>query len=60
MSIGNPRICKLSEYIRQVEDNPLSDICQVPYTFIIAAGGSDRPYGHDDSEQPLSSNRSHW
>mmetsp|Transcript_27808 Transcript_27808/g.41234 ORF Transcript_27808/g.41234 Transcript_27808/m.41234 type:complete len:369 (-) Transcript_27808:56-1162(-) len=50
VGIDDPRICKLSEYIRQVEDNPLTAICQVPYTFIIAAGGSDRPYDHDDSE----------
>jgi len=50
LSIWDLRICKRSEYIRQVEDNPLSAICQVPYTFIIAAGESDRPYDHDKSE----------
>ena len=50
LGIDDPRICKLSEYIRQVEDNPLTAICQVPYTFIIAAGGADRPFDHDDSE----------
>ena len=46
---GDPRICKLSEYIRQLEFN-MHPICQVPYTFIIAAGGKHRPYDHDDHE----------
>jgi hypothetical protein len=50
LGIDDPRLCKLSEYIRQMEANPQTAVCQVPYTFIIAAGGSDRPFDHDDSE----------
>ena len=49
LNTGDPRICKLSEYIRQLEFN-MHPICQVPYTFIIAAGGKHRPYDHDDHE----------
>ncbi|GFH55254.1 hypothetical protein CTEN210_11730 [Chaetoceros tenuissimus] len=52
LNTADPRICKLSEYIRQLEaDN--DSVCQVPYTFIIAAGGKHRPFDHDDKE-PLS------
>ncbi|GFH55255.1 hypothetical protein CTEN210_11731 [Chaetoceros tenuissimus] len=49
LNTGDPRICKLSEYIHQREYN-MHPICQVPYTFIIAAGGKHRPYDHDDKE----------
>jgi hypothetical protein len=49
LSVSDPRICKLSEYINQVETNPYKTVCQVPYAFIIAAGDSDRPYDHDDN-----------
>ena len=49
LNTEDPRICKLNEYIRQVESN-MNPICQVPYTFIIAAGGRDRPFDHDDNE----------
>jgi len=50
LAIDDPRICKLSEYKRQVEENPYSVICQVPYTFVIGAGGKDRPFDHGDDE----------
>ena len=52
LNTGDPRICKLSEYIQQLDKNNDS-VCQVPYTFVIAAGGKYRPYDHDD-KQPLS------
>lgn len=49
LNTKDPRICKLDEYIRQVELN-MHPVCQVPYTFIIAAGGRKRPFDHDDNE----------
>ena len=52
LSIDDPRLCKLSEYKRQVEDNPNNVVCQVPYTFVIGAGDESRPHDHDD-DQPL-------
>ena len=53
LTVSDPRICKLNEYIRQIEENgPHNTVCQIPYAFIIAAGGNDRPYDHDD-DAPL-------
>ena len=44
----DPRICKLSEYKRQVVESPNEVKCQVPYTFVVGAGGKNRPTDHDD------------
>ncbi len=52
LDIGDHRICKLEEYIRQAEETPNQRVCQVPYTFVIGGGGSNRPYDHDD-DAPL-------
>jgi len=45
-----PRLCPLQEFIRQTEENPLKRVCQVAYTFVIGAGGDDRPMDHNDNE----------
>ena len=50
LSSEDPRICKLSEYMRQVEESPSYVQCIVPYTFVVGAGGKDRPTDHDDDE----------
>jgi len=50
LGTGNPKICKLSEFIRQTTEDPMRRVCEVPYTFVIGAGGPDRPKDHDDSE----------
>ena len=50
LGTGNPKICKLSEFIRQTTEDPMRRVCEVPYTFVIGAGGPDRPHDHDDSE----------
>jgi len=50
LDIGDPRICKLEEFIRQFEETPNERVCQVPYTFVIGGGGSHRPADHDDDE----------
>jgi len=47
---GDERMCKLSEFMRQVKETPNERKCQVPYTFVIAAGGSKRPSDHGDDE----------
>lgn len=49
LDIGDERICKLEEFIRQAEETPNKRICQVPYTFVIGAGGKFRPDDHTDS-----------
>ena len=50
LGTDNPKICKLSEFIRQTTEDPMRRVCEVPYTFVIGAGGPDRPKDHDDSE----------
>ena len=45
-----PRLCSLKEFIRQTEESPHKRVCQVAYTFVIGAGGHDRPTDHDDNE----------
>ena len=45
-----PRLCSLKEFIRQSEENLHKRVCQVAYTFVIGAGGDDRPTDHDDNE----------
>mmetsp|Transcript_20757 Transcript_20757/g.30426 ORF Transcript_20757/g.30426 Transcript_20757/m.30426 type:complete len:321 (-) Transcript_20757:70-1032(-) len=50
LATGDERMCKLSEYIRQVKETPNERRCQVPYTFVIGAGGSGRPTDHGDDE----------
>jgi len=50
LGTGNPKICKLSEFIRQTIEDPMRRVCEVPYTFVIGAGGPDRPTDHDDFE----------
>lgn len=49
LDIGDDRICKLEEFIRQAEEAPNQRVCQVPYTFIIGAGGEFRPDEHNDN-----------
>jgi len=49
LDIGDDRICKLEEFIRQAEETPNQRLCQVPYTFIIGAGGEFRPDEHNDN-----------
>lgn len=51
LSIDEPRICMLSEYMRQVRESPNNVVCQLPYAFIIGAGRHNRPYDHDDDER---------
>ncbi len=42
------RFCKLDDYIRQTNEMAIEDRpCQVPYTFVIGAGGRHKPYDHD-------------
>ena len=43
------RMCELGEFIRQTKENRGRRVCQVPYTFVIGAGGEDRPTDHNDS-----------
>lgn len=50
LAYDDPRICKLKEYKRQMLEEPDNVVCQVPYTFVIGAGGKDRPTDHDDEE----------
>mmetsp|Transcript_21277 Transcript_21277/g.31508 ORF Transcript_21277/g.31508 Transcript_21277/m.31508 type:complete len:349 (+) Transcript_21277:86-1132(+) len=45
-----PRLCTIQEFIRQTEESPQKRVCQVAYTFVIGAGGHDRPTDHDDNE----------
>lgn len=52
LSVDDPRLCNLGEYKRQVQENPNNVVCQLPYTFVIGAGDSSRPYDHDD-HKPL-------
>lgn len=49
---GDDRICTLHEYKRQATETPNQRVCQVPYTFVIGAGGDDRPTDHGD-DAPL-------
>lgn len=45
----DPRICTLSELMKQTTENPNFDRkCQVAYTFVIGSGGEDRPTDHND------------
>ena len=53
LAIDDPRICKLSEYKKQLDKDPNNVVCQVPYTFVIGAGNKDQPFDHDDDERPL-------
>ena len=55
LAIDDDRICKLEEFKRQLGINPQLRRCKIPYTFVIGAGGSDRPYDHNDDE-PLTLN----
>lgn len=50
LAVKDPRLCRLSEYKRQVEERPRNVVCQLPYAFIIGAGGHGRPFDHDDEE----------
>jgi len=58
LDIGDPRICTLEEFMRQVEETPYERVCQVPYTFVIGSGGDHRPTDHDDDE-PLTVDTDH-
>ena len=51
LATGDPRICKLNDFIKQVlkaKGKPVR--CQLPYTFVIGAGGENRPTDHGDKE----------
>eukprot|EP00979_Chaetoceros_neogracilis_P002213 scaffold387_cov266-Chaetoceros_neogracile.AAC.5 len=50
-----PRLCSLKEFVRQTAGSRKGRVCQVAYTFVIGAGGNDRPTDHDDDE-PLTLN----
>jgi len=50
LSIDDDRICKLDEFIRQTEENPLTRRCLVAYTFVMGGGGLTRPPDHNDFE----------
>lgn len=50
LGIDDERICKLSEFIRQTEEDPLTRKCVVPYAFIMGGGGYTRPPDHNDFE----------
>ncbi len=48
------RFCKLDDFIRQTKEMAIEDRpCQVPYTFVIGAGGRHKPYDHDDDNTPI-------
>ncbi len=50
LSLEDPRICKLGEYIKQTKENSNNVQCMIPYTFVVSAGGKDRPTDHNDHE----------
>lgn len=51
LNIGDTRICKLEEFIRQADESNLHErTCIVPYTFVIGAGGDNRPPEHNSDE----------
>uniref|UniRef100_A0A6S8XEK2 Hexosyltransferase n=2 Tax=Chaetoceros debilis TaxID=122233 RepID=A0A6S8XEK2_9STRA len=53
LDIGDDRICTLSEFVRQTEEDYYR-VCTVPYTFVIGAGGDNQPTTHlEDELSPL-------
>ena len=53
LDIGDDRICTLSEFMRQTEEDYYR-VCTVPYTFVIGAGGDNQPTTHlEDELSPL-------
>lgn len=50
LATGDDRICTLDEFKRQAKQKLNDRRCKIPYTFVIGAGGSDRPKDHDDNE----------
>jgi len=50
LATGDDRICKLEEFKIQAKGKFSQRRCKIAYTFVIGAGGSDRPNDHDDSE----------
>ena len=50
LATGDDRICSLEEFKIQAKERFSQRRCKIAYTFVIGAGGPDRPSDHDDSE----------